>query len=168
MSGTQWIPLGAAATVLTLAGVAGTTAVPLKGNNAEAAALKPVVGGLLDRQGFPRSSHTDALRAFVVEPRWADVQPTVGSFHTAEIDRELAQAKAAGMRVKLRVLSGVHAPDWVKNAAGSMVWYGIGQQTEGQRMTAPRWWTTPYLNAFDALQDRLAARYDGDPSSGRT
>jgi hypothetical protein len=61
-----------------------------------------VVGGLLDRHGFPQSSHTDALRAFVVEPRWADVQPTSGAFHTAEIDQELAQARAAGMRVRLR------------------------------------------------------------------
>jgi hypothetical protein len=34
-------------------------------------------------------------------------------------------------------------------------------------MTNPRWWTRPYLDAFDALQDRLAARYDGDPAIGQ-
>src|SRR6266508_5829706 len=38
--------------------------------------LKPVLGGLLDRQHAPASSYHGAVDGYVAEVAWADLQPT--------------------------------------------------------------------------------------------
>lgn len=127
----------------------------------------PVLGGLLDRAGLPEAGYRDTVGSVVVEARWADVQPTASSFVPAALDRQVEQARAAGLRVKLRVLAGTDSPSWVKERAGT-VWIHLTSGAQaGSAVSVPRWWRATYLSDYDGLQARLAARYDGNPTIGQ-
>src|SRR4051794_38814793 len=78
--------------------------------------LKPVLGGLLDRHHQPAKRYQRVVRAWVVDVYWADVQPARGGPIVAgAIDREVAAARTLGLKLKLRVLAGIHAPAWAKS-----------------------------------------------------
>jgi hypothetical protein len=85
--------------------------------------LKPMLGGLLDRHNPPTSGFRGTVDGFVAEVAWADLQPASGAALTANnaIDKDLAVAKAQGLKVKLRVLTGTSAPDWAKRLDGPPV-----------------------------------------------
>src|SRR5712692_6997965 len=84
-------------------------------------ALKPEISGLLDRQGMPAAELRVAVQGFVVDARWADLQPTQSGPIASNnvIDHALAQVRAANaaspglhMALKVRIYTGVYAPDW--------------------------------------------------------
>jgi hypothetical protein len=89
--------------------------------------------------------------------RWADIEPTPG----ADVEAAVAQAVAAipgRTPLKLRILAGIHAPDWVKQLAGGAVTLRDSQQ--GVTATVPRFWTSEVGDAYARLQERLARRFD--------
>jgi hypothetical protein len=121
--------------------------------------------GLADRQGFPADGYTSALRNWVVQVPWVDLQPTAGSalVHPNAIDEALGTAKAYGMSFKLRVTAGIDAPGWVKNLDGPPVTL-YDPQAGGDAAAAGtigRFWTTRFDSAYRDLQRKLAAAYDG-------
>ena len=67
----------------------------------------------------------------------------------------------AHMHLRLRVTSGVGAPDWVKTLGGAPVYIYNTQDSVGG--TVPRFWTTPVEQAYASLQTSLAAKYDNAP-----
>lgn len=129
--------------------------------------VKPVLSGLLDRKGTPAASHETALRGFVADVRWSDVQPAPTAFDTASLDATIATARAKGYRVKLRLRAGADSPAWVKASAGSMSMYTTDTADTGRALTVPRWWTPEFRAAFDALHAKVAARYDANPAVGQ-
>jgi hypothetical protein len=126
-----------------------------------AASLKPPVRGLVDRAHYSSSSF---VSGFVVNARWADIQPAKGGaiVHPNAIDTAINQAQTTGKTFKIRVTAGVDSPGWLKTATGGAVTlYAPGSGTLAG--TAPRWWTPAMNTAYDDLQAKLAATYDSSP-----
>jgi hypothetical protein len=125
---------------------------------AHAATAKPLLTGLLDRTGPPPSSLEDVVKSYVVNVNWSSLQPSAGgALSTATLDNALAQARNRGARVKLRVMAGIHAPDWAKRRGGSPVKL---RDPGGSSGTVPRFWTSAFGSSYKDLQRKLAARYD--------
>ena len=86
---------------------------------ASAPSLKPLLTGLLDRTGPPPEELEGIVKSYVVNVNWKTLQPSPGAFRPGSLDRALRAANQRGARVKLRVIAGIHAPDWAKQAAAS-------------------------------------------------
>jgi hypothetical protein len=134
--------------------------------------LKEPVRGLLDRHHYPKGYET-VIKSFVIDVAWADLQPTAGGplVHPNPIDDALAQAQAAGMRVKLRVGAGINAPEWAKRIGGEPIPIYYTKATAkyaGQLAgTIGRFWLPAFGAAYDDLQQKLAAAYDDNPVLGQ-
>jgi hypothetical protein len=136
---------------------------PVVGN-----AIKPVIRGLIDRQGAPAKQELSAVHAYVVKVKWADLQPSAFGPIAANnvIDQAIARVRqpdyaSLGMALKLRVVAGIGAPDWVKSMGGPPVPYidnQAGASVAGG--TIGRFWTAGFGRAYTDLENKLAARYD--------
>ena len=88
-----------------------------------AAALKPVLSGLIAFNGLP-AGHEDDVNGWVVNVPWAQLEPSGPGLVTGNpIDRAIVQARELdqahpghAFRIKVRVLAGIHSPAWVKKA----------------------------------------------------
>lgn len=129
---------------------------------APAPSLKPMIQGLIDRQGPPPTSLAGTVTTFVVNVAWSDLQPTpFGPLATNNpIDRAITAARNLGpaIGVKIRLLTGIDAPGWAKQLAGGPVSvYSTLEHVEG---TVGRFWTDDFGRAYTDLWDKLAATYD--------
>lgn len=132
--------------------------------------VKAPLQGLIDRQGEPPVAMRGVVSAWVVNVRWADLQPSDGTTLATPnaidqgIDevRSLNQANPAQpFRLKIRLSAGVDAPDWLKDLGGPPL--AIRDPTSQTTGTVGRFWTDDYGRAYDRLQQLLAARYDTVP-----
>ncbi|GIJ79927.1 hypothetical protein SAMN05443287_102449 [Micromonospora phaseoli] len=130
--------------------------------------LKEPLRGLIDRAGPASGAYAPVVDGFVIRVNWSDLQPQQqagtdhgGDLDTTAIDDALAAATTAGMSTRLRVVGGIHAPDWAKTLGGGdpIPWYAEGVQVG----TIGPFWTAAYGTAYQNLQDRLAAMYDDEP-----
>lgn len=122
--------------------------------------VKPLLSGVVDRDGPPPSSRADVVDGYVIQVTWSQLQPRRGALRHRVLDRALRDAKQRGARVKLRVLAGVHAPDWAKRIGGPPV--PMRDPHGGRNGTVPRFWTRDFGSAYADLQRRLAQRYDAN------
>jgi hypothetical protein len=135
--------------------------------------LKPLLGGVIDRQGFPERAFWDVVDGFVVNVPWAEVQPEPFGPLAEDnaIDRALASIRrlpggAGDMKIKLRINAGVDAPRGAKTLGGPPV----NVDYEGYRDlegAVARFWTPEFGAAYDDLQAKLAAAYDEAPEVGQ-
>src|SRR4051794_162588 len=119
---------------------------------------KAPVRGLVDPAHFSSAGY---VSGFVVNARWADIQPTQGGpiVHPNAIDNAISQAQSSGDTFKIRVTAGVDSPSWLETATGGAV--TLYNPSSGSLAgTSPRWWTPPMNTAYDDLQAKLAAAYD--------
>ena len=125
-------------------------------------ALKPVLGGLMDRHKAPPDSFRGTVDSWVAEADWADLQPVAGGPITPDnaIDQAIADAKLRGTRVKVRVYAGTATPEWAKRLDGNPV---PVVDEYGNTGTVGRFWTKRFADAYLDLQRKLAARYDSVP-----
>jgi len=134
-----------------------------------ASGLKAPVQGLLDRHHYPKG-YDSVIKSFVVSVPWAQLQPTQGGpiVHPNPIDDALAKAQAADMTVKLRVGAGIDAPEWAKQIGGNPIplfYTGATVKHAGDVAgTIGRFWLPAFGAAYDDLQQKLAAAYDGNPA----
>jgi len=148
-----------------------SSAVPPTGSPAPAGEVKTVIQGLIDRQGEPSKKSLGSVHAYVVKVRWADLQPTAYGPITADnaIDQAIQRVRqpdyaAVHMLLKLRVLAGIDAPDWVKQLGGAPLPY-VNNQDGGSTGggSIGRFWTSDFGKAYADLQAKLAAKYDTVP-----
>lgn len=179
-------PLGLAGMVLVTAGAAlatgcgapqdfpTVTATPAPSSGTPSASpslldLKPVLAGLLDRNGVPPPTYLGALGGYVVNVYWKDLQPaaTSGIAPDNAIDRAITEVDAlntndhTNLGLKIRVFAGVWAPQWAKNLGGGPV--TLTNPQGGGTGTIGRFWTGAFGTAYDKLQALLAAKYDTTP-----
>jgi hypothetical protein len=136
--------------------------------------LKPVLRGLLDRNGLPPASYLSALAGYVVNVHWSQLQPASGGSIATDnpIDKAIAQVRALNatnhthLGLKIRIFSGVWAPDWVKSLGGNPV--AVVNPQSGQTGTIGRFWTDAFGQAYDQLEILLAAKYDTVPEVRET
>jgi hypothetical protein len=100
------------------------------------------------------------LEGSTVLVNWSDLEPSGPGLVSAPIDTAIVAAGCTPLR--LRVLAGIHAPDWVKVASGGAV--SVTNPFDGTTGTIGRFWTDPFRQAYDNLQAELAAAYDSTPN----
>lgn len=130
---------------------------------------KPVLKGLLDRDGAPPAAYLgSAIAGWVVNTTWRAVQPTKDGPLAADnpIDRALVEVRAynaahptAPVGLRLRVRAGVDAPDWAKSLGGPPI--SLIEPQGGGTGTVGRFWTADFGRSYAGLQAKLAAEYDG-------
>jgi hypothetical protein len=131
--------------------------------------LKPVLTGLLDRQGPPPAAYEGtAVRGFVVKVNWSDIQPAEDGPIAADnaIDQAIAQVRAVaashpGFGLKVRLYGGIYAPTWAKTLGGAPV--QVTNPQSGKTATVGRFWTSAYGDAYADLERKLAEKYDTVP-----
>ncbi len=111
------------------------------------------------------NTHGNVYVASDLNIGWDQIQPSSSTdFVTTAIDNALALidtynvGHSPQMKVKLRIYAGVHAPQWVKNATGTVSL----QANDNSYQQFPRFWTATYGNYWRNLQALLAQRYDND------
>jgi hypothetical protein len=132
--------------------------------------LKPLLAGLLDRQGQPRRANWDTLNGLVVDVPWADVQPQ--AFGPLAPNNAIDQAIAfvrngpTNFRIKIRVKAGIYAPDSVRASSGgeARLAYDGYDSLEGK---VGLFWTSRFGDAYVDLQTKLARSYDLVPEIGQ-
>jgi hypothetical protein len=134
-----------------------------------ASTVKSVNLGLLERgPAPPPASLASVVTGYIIEGRWNRLQPTAGGpLVTTTIDRAVAAVRAWNAAnptnqrgLRLRIASGIYAPDWVKAMSGGPV---TVTSASGSTGTAPRWWTQPVEDAYTAFIAELAAYTDTIP-----
>jgi hypothetical protein len=131
--------------------------------------LKPLLRGLLDRDGLPPTSYIKSLAGYVVNVDWSQLQPLSGGAIAPDnpIDEAITQVRAINaanhthLGLKLRIYAGVFAPSWVKSLGGPPV--PVTNPQGGQTGTIGRFWTDAFGQAYDQLETLLAAQYDQVP-----
>jgi len=134
------------------------------GTTAPSGPLKPVLQGLLDRDGEPPAQYVGtAVRGWVVKVNWSDLQktPDGGITENNAIDQAIAAARKLGVGLKLRIYAGTAAPDWAKALGGGAV--SVVDPQNKEPGTIPRFWTEDFGKAYADLQAKLAAKYDDVP-----
>ncbi len=154
--------------------------------------IKPPVAGLMTRAGNLPTSPT-YIDTMVIQLDWADLSPTAANQANIDdysaagwkaIDNQLAGRTKA---VRLRILAGVSAPNWVKatypSGKGAVDAAAIGEPgTDGYKpaieCTAgigyrndfddvggciPYFWTTEVLDKYQELMHKVAHRYETNP-----
>lgn len=133
-----------------------------------AARTKPTIAGLISTSGYPDPSYYGAVRDVVIKAYWADLQPAQGGPIAADnaIDQAIARVQSLnaanpglGMRLKVRLFAGIHAPGWAKSIGGAPI--PITDPQGGASGTIGRFWLPVYGTAYQDLQNKLAAKYDG-------
>lgn len=134
--------------------------------------VKSPLKGLLDRRSAPAGVYQDALGGFVVEGRWAELQPTQGGAIVADnaIDQAIADIRAINsakpgrnLQLKVRLFTGTSAPAWAKNLDGSNTAVSVSDPVDGGTGTIGRFWNDAFGNAYDDFVSKLAAKYDAVP-----
>jgi len=126
--------------------------------------LKPVLQGLLDRDGQPPAGYIPtAVSGWVVKANWKDLQPAADGPIAANnvIDQAIAAAHKLGVGLKLRVYTGTNAPDWAKALDGGPV--NVVDPQDKEQGTIGRFWTDDFGKAYADLEQKLAAKYDAVP-----
>jgi hypothetical protein len=132
--------------------------------------VKPVLAGLVDRNVLPPQAYWGSVDNFVIQADWASLQPQAGGPLAVNnpIDQDIAKVRGlerahpnVHFSLKLRVFGGVDAPDWAKSLGGPPV--PVKDPMSGATGTVGRFWTSAYGQAYDTLEQDLAARYDQVP-----
>lgn len=127
--------------------------------------LKPVLQGLMDRDGSPKPRFWPVVHSFVVQVPWAQLQPTENGPIAADnpIDNAINTVRAGATQggpalIKLRVMAGVFSPEWAKHLGGDPI--AVRDSFNGGQGTVPHFWTPQFDAAYRQLQEALAKRYD--------
>ncbi|MGA7988543.1 MAG: hypothetical protein WCB51_09120 [Candidatus Dormiibacterota bacterium] len=131
--------------------------------------LKPLLSGLLDRNGVPPAAYVTSLGGFVVQAPWSDLQRSAGAPLAADnaIDGAISTVRALNatyhidLGLKIRVLTGTSAPAWAKNLGGPPI--PLLNPQNGAEGTIGRFWTDAFGTAYDQFERLLATRYDSVP-----
>ncbi len=134
-------------------------------NAAFTGTMKPYVLGNASRSLGAISGKTAALsarvNAVVVSVDWKQIETSQGAYNDSVIDGQLSSAQSKGLTVRLRVIAGTMAPDYVKKIGGTPIPFYDHQAKVDT--TIGRFWTTAYQARWQALMSHLAARYDTNP-----
>jgi hypothetical protein len=170
MGAGRWSGLAVCALVL-----AGSVLVPSAGAvTAATTTLKPLAMGVMPMNeevttGFPPAAWDPPIDHIARTMYWSQLEPSPGTFDFSPV--EAALAANGGTKVKLRVLAGVHSPDWLKNRDGTNAKCpapggGIYLYFPWDRISGcvPRFWTDAFLTEYEKLMAAIAARYEANDS----
>lgn len=140
--------------------------------------LKPQAKGLMTRGGLPPSS-VPSIDHGVIHLLWKDLETADQTFSGTGWS-QVAAAKERGIKVRLRIMAGIHAPKFVKQLhppdkpafisdvpkgidcapSGGIAVYNPVDKTGN---CVPYFWYTPVLDQYQQLMQEVARRYDIAP-----
>jgi hypothetical protein len=132
--------------------------------------LKPLVSGLIDRNGVPPAVYLGVVKAFVVSVYWSDLEPDPDGPLAPDnaIDQAIATTRTLNashpgldMSLKLRVYGGIYAPAWAKSLGGAPI--SVENSQSGTSGTVGPFWTPQFGAAWDGFQAKLSAAYSSVP-----
>ncbi len=140
-------------------------AASLSSSRTLAASMKPYASGngsrALNAIKRAPAQYQSAVGVVVVSVDWRDIETAKGVYTTTPIDTELKAAADRGLTVRLRVIAGTRAPDYVKRIGGAPIPFYDHQAKEST--TIGRFWNGTYQRRWQALMTKLAAAYDTNP-----
>ncbi len=112
------------------------------------------------------AQYRESFSEIVLNVSWAQLQSSQNALDTSFIDNTIARVNAfnstyhTNIGIKLRLRGGFAAPTWVKEINGAPITI-TGQNSVDpgsyEPQTIGRVWTADYVNAWQSLQDALAA-----------
>lgn len=117
--------------------------------------------------GLATPAYREVVNAFVVNVYWKEIQLAPGAEIESDnaIDRALQQVRQLDpelkVKIKLRIFSGIHAPEWAKNIGGEP--FFVRDPQGGASGTIGRFWLDEFGQAYADMQKKLAEQYDGEP-----
>jgi hypothetical protein len=112
------------------------------------------------------NTHPGVYAGVVILATWKMLEPSRGEYDFSVIDAGIEKMKTYNaahpkkpLQGKLRVFSGVNAPDWVKTIDGGPVTVVDSERN----VEIGLFWSASYRAAWKNLQSALAARYDSNP-----
>lgn len=138
--------------------------------------LKPIPSGLVMR-GKTKNSYCEPPRGEMdggyCQIAWSDLEPNKNTYDFTLIDDAISKAKAYNMernlsdkdgyKVLIRIRTGIYSPAWVSDEAGSVDWYF---RNSNDQYALPIFWEMPFQNLYKGLMQKLAERYDNNPTIG--
>jgi hypothetical protein len=88
----------------------------------------------------------------------------LGVYNWQPIDDAISGVAARGMRMRLKVQTGVYSPSWAKTLGGPVVAFQNNNTYLNGEQTVPRYWTSGYKTAYNTFMAAMAARYDANPT----
>lgn len=99
--------------------------------------------------------------------RWKSIEPEPGQYKWAPIDQAVEMTRKAGKKVLLRVVAGMHTPEWVYRAGAKAFDFSSKDlaNPEGYptSMRMPLPWDGVYLAKWEAFIQAFGNRYNGNP-----
>lgn len=146
------------------------------GASAEGVDLKPIPAGLVMR-GKTKQSYCEPPRGEIdggyCQIAWSDLEPTKNNYDFTLLDNAIEEARAynvahnlsdeEGYKVLIRIRTGIYSPSWVMSEAGSVDWYF---RNSGDKYDLPIFWEASFQNLYKELMQKLADRYDNNPTVG--
>lgn len=158
-----------AAVCLCAAYITLATAAPASGE------LKPACRGLMIRE-FQGRDLLPFMDSAVVHVLWKELETRAGAFDGPGWQKIETARKIPGIRLRLRIMCGVHAPDFVKQLCGP----GVSDPANGidcsrtggiaifnphdrRGGSIPRFWLPEVLDRYEKLMTEVARRYEDAP-----
>src|SRR5262249_6673843 len=119
---------------------------------------------LAQRQEALANPYVSGLR---IRVPWKRAEPSPGVYRWDAIDQALAQARAAGKLLMIRILAGIFTPDWVDAQVPTLTFsnaYLYNPKAYPSTATMPVPWDPRFLSLWRGFVDALGAPYDGDPT----
>src|SRR6266498_1420795 len=99
--------------------------------------------------------------------RWKTIEPQEGQYNWQPLDKALEITGNAGKKVILRMVAGIHTPDWVYQAGAKPFDFSnkdlarAEHYAESLRLPIP--WDESYLAKWEAFIQAFGKRYNGNP-----
>ncbi len=121
--------------------------------------------GVFSSAGSTSSTVLDhnELKGVLIRALWKDIEPTEGNFNFSSIDAQVSSTKAKGKKYSLGIIAGgIGSPDWLITQKGVPYFNYLFQGTMPYKL--PLIWDSNVLLYLGKLADKLAGKYDSDPS----
>lgn len=130
--------------------------------------LKPLPRGIqmwnIKRTTPPPVGVQTVCAGYLGEITWAKIQPTPDTFDTTLIENVIRYADNVGIpHVAIRATAGRDAPQWVKDAVGTIQYFNPQGETQDEAKSLPKFWTAQYWELYEKYWRKLAETYDNHP-----
>ena len=98
--------------------------------------------------------------------RWRTIEPREGQYNWSMIDEAIEVTAKARKQVLVRLVAGMHTPEWVYAGGAEAFEFGDAEVAGGQRhpegTRMPHPWDDVYLGKWEAFITALGRRYNGN------
>ena len=145
-------------------------------NLADAADLKPACRGLMIRNYRPSEQTWPFIDSVVVDLGWDELETAADKFDGPGWATIEQACKVPGLKIRLRILCGIHAPNFVKQLGGPGLsdsehgtdcsktgGIAIWNRHDSRGGSIPRFWSPEVLDRYERLMTEVARRYENVP-----